>query len=131
MPALPCSPALQKASSIAASVLVRAAVDRGSRDNVTVVIVDLSPATQEELDAEAQRSEVGAARVPQECCRFELWVRVRLCLGPVCIWGGSGVYMEAERSVEAGRAPQECCRLDLWRWLLVKLWQKAGLCWTW
>lgn len=46
-----------KASSIAASVLVRAAVDRGSRDNVTVVIVDLSPATPEELEEEARKAE--------------------------------------------------------------------------
>jgi hypothetical protein len=44
---------------VAATVLTRAAVDRGSRDNVTVVIVDLSPMTQAEVEAEAQLSEVG------------------------------------------------------------------------
>jgi protein phosphatase 2C len=38
----------QSAARVAATVLTRAAVDRGSRDNVTVVIVDLSPPTEEE-----------------------------------------------------------------------------------
>lgn len=33
----------QSAARIAATVLTRAAVDRGSRDNVTVVVVDLAP----------------------------------------------------------------------------------------
>ena len=47
---------------MAATVLTRAAVDRGSRDNVTVVIVDLSPMTAEEAAAEAQLAEVRAAR---------------------------------------------------------------------
>lgn len=37
----------QSAARIAATVLTRAAVDRGSRDNVTVVVVDLSTATAE------------------------------------------------------------------------------------
>lgn len=37
------------AARVAATVLMRAAVDRGSRDNVTVVIVDLSPPTVDEL----------------------------------------------------------------------------------
>lgn len=39
----------QSAARVAATVLTRAAVDRGSRDNVTVVVVDLSPPTEEEL----------------------------------------------------------------------------------
>ncbi|KAL4420687.1 hypothetical protein ABPG75_010343 [Micractinium tetrahymenae] len=47
----------QSAARVAATVLTRAAVDRGSRDNVTVVIVDLSPMTQAEIEAEAQLSE--------------------------------------------------------------------------
>lgn len=37
----------QSAARIAATVLTRAAVDRGSRDNVTVVVVDLSSASSE------------------------------------------------------------------------------------
>ena len=70
---LPCGvPLLQKASSIAASVLVRAAVDRGSRDNVTVVIVDLSPATPEELEEEARKAEVGAMPA-WGCGRLAVW----------------------------------------------------------
>lgn len=52
----PCC--LQSAARVAATVLTRAAVDRGSRDNVTVVIVDLSPMTPAEIEAEAQLSEV-------------------------------------------------------------------------
>eukprot|EP00887_Chlorella_sp_A99_P007208 scaffold2.g7208.t1 len=54
----------QSAARVAATVLTRAAVDRGSRDNVTVVIVDLSPATEAELAAEAaerRRSEPAPA----------------------------------------------------------------------
>lgn len=49
---------------MAATVLTRAAVDRGSRDNVTVVIVDLSPATEEELAA----AEKGSSEV-SKCSR--------------------------------------------------------------
>ena len=45
-----CPP--QSAARVAATVLTRAAVDRGSRDNVTVVIVDLSPMTAAEVAAE-------------------------------------------------------------------------------
>ena len=37
----------QSAARIAATVLTRAAVDRGSRDNVTVVVVDLASASAE------------------------------------------------------------------------------------
>lgn len=48
----------QSAARVAATVLTRAAVDRGSRDNVTVVIVDLSPMTQEEMETEARLTEV-------------------------------------------------------------------------
>ena len=54
----------KSAARVAATVLTRAAVDRGSRDNVTVVIVDLSPATEAELAAEAEerrRQETRAA----------------------------------------------------------------------
>jgi hypothetical protein len=47
----------QSAARVAATVLTRAAVDRGSRDNVTVVIVDLSPMTPEEMEAEARLTE--------------------------------------------------------------------------
>ncbi|KFM26426.1 putative protein phosphatase 2C 6 [Auxenochlorella protothecoides] len=43
----------QSAARVAATVLTRAAVDRGSRDNVTVVVVDLSSASPEEAVAEA------------------------------------------------------------------------------
>ena len=52
----------QRAARVAATVLTRAAVDRGSRDNVTVVIVDLSPMTAAEVEAEAQLSEVGTSQ---------------------------------------------------------------------
>ena len=53
-----CPP--QSAARVAATVLTRAAVDRGSRDNVTVVIVDLSPMTAAEVAAEeALTAEVG------------------------------------------------------------------------
>ncbi|KAK9807905.1 hypothetical protein WJX72_012508 [[Myrmecia] bisecta] len=38
----------QSAARIAATVLTRAAVDRGSRDNVTVVVIDLSSAAEPE-----------------------------------------------------------------------------------
>jgi serine/threonine protein phosphatase PrpC len=41
----------QSAARIAATVLTRAAVDRGSRDNVTVVVVDLSTGGSVEGDA--------------------------------------------------------------------------------
>lgn len=41
---------------IAASVLTKAAVDRGSKDNVTVVIIDLASNTKEERNTEAPSS---------------------------------------------------------------------------
>ncbi|KAL6774179.1 hypothetical protein ACKKBG_A24055 [Auxenochlorella protothecoides x Auxenochlorella symbiontica] len=47
----------QSAARVAATVLTRAAVDRGSRDNVTVVVVDLSSASPEEAVAEAASAE--------------------------------------------------------------------------
>lgn len=47
------TPHRQSAARVAATVLTRAAVDRGSRDNVTVVVVDLSSASPEEAVAEA------------------------------------------------------------------------------
>jgi serine/threonine protein phosphatase PrpC len=50
----------QSAARVAATVLTRAAVDRGSRDNVTVVIVDLSPVTVEELEAEKLNRKVSS-----------------------------------------------------------------------
>lgn len=72
-----CLPgSLQSAARVAATVLTRAAVDRGSRDNVTVVIVDLSPMTAAEMEAEAQLSEVRA-----------LWVcflGCDVCIGGLC-----------------------------------------------
>lgn len=50
----------QSAARIAATVLTRAAVDRGSRDNVTVVVVDLSTASAE-ADALARAPSAAAA----------------------------------------------------------------------
>ena len=41
----------QSAARIAATVLTRAAIDRGSRDNVTVVVVDLTSGDRCELTA--------------------------------------------------------------------------------
>ncbi|KAL4855612.1 putative protein phosphatase 2C 8 [Chlorella vulgaris] len=59
----------QSAARVAATVLTRAAVDRGSRDNVTVVIVDLSPMTAAELEAEAQLSERSEAATEERSQR--------------------------------------------------------------
>jgi protein phosphatase 2C len=50
----------QSAARIAATVLTRAAVDRGSRDNVTVVVVDLSTASTE-VDVLARAPSAAAA----------------------------------------------------------------------
>jgi hypothetical protein len=72
LPLPPCAlclpAALQSAARVAATVLTRAAVDRGSRDNVTVVIVDLSPMTAAEVEAEAQLSEVGGLAAGGQAC---------------------------------------------------------------
>ena len=46
----------QSAARVAATVLTRAAVDRGSRDNVTVVIVDLTMPSEDDDDAALQRT---------------------------------------------------------------------------
>ncbi|KAK2076821.1 hypothetical protein QBZ16_005047 [Prototheca wickerhamii] len=57
----------QSAARVAATVLTRAAVDRGSRDNVTVVVVDLSPpGPQDEDDEPTLEAQVlgGVAEMP-------------------------------------------------------------------
>jgi serine/threonine protein phosphatase PrpC len=51
----------QSAARVAATVLTRAAVDRGSRDNVTVVIVDLTWGKEDDVEA----AEHGPGATPQ------------------------------------------------------------------
>jgi protein phosphatase 2C len=62
----------QSAARVAATVLTRAAVDRGSRDNVTVVIVDMAELTEEEAAAEEEAKQVRrrpSAQRAAACCR--------------------------------------------------------------
>lgn len=61
------------AARVAATVLTKAAVDRGSRDNITVVIIDLSPppaggekAEKPSAAAAAQPDAAGTAAPPQQ-----------------------------------------------------------------
>ena len=80
----------QSAARVAATVLTRAAVDRGSRDNVTVVIVDLSPMSPAEIEAAARLTEVRSGRVPlgsaaRQRCSALVWLCGRHSWRPGCL----------------------------------------------
>lgn len=96
-------------------MLVRAAVDRGSRDNVTVVIVDLSPASPEELAAEAQQAEV---RVQASVGSLELRICGRRGGAWWHMWQGEMQCREVPMKMQCGQVgemykgePGSCCKV--------------------